>query len=520
VTPGDRGRPPTTRRLPGPPPLYPVAIAAYFVLFLYAQNVGEVEPAEVVLPLVLAVIGAAAATALLGVVLGSLDRGAVLAALLVIVFFGYGHVANAVAPYGVPGWLQQLGWIVLVVGGALVLYRRSAPRLPTVNRAIDLVAAVLIALSLVTILPHELRAASDLTEDGRIGLTAGAQAVQPPRDVYYLIFDRYASDRELEAAFGIDGTLDDRLRDVGFYVAADSQANYVKTSLSLASSLNLTYLDEVVKAEGPASDDHEPVFEMIRDSLLARFLKSQGYRYIHVGSPYGPTDRNLLADENPRLDALSDFAGAIYDTSVLPAIARRVGLVRSTPMRERYYRAATFQWEALDRLVDAPGPKYVFCHFLLPHPPYVFAADGSFMSEDDSRDVAHNYARQLEYTDARIEALVKRLLALPEAQRPIIVLQADEGPYPARYNADTTTFDWAGASDAELAMKYGILDALYLPGVADPGLYPSITPVNSFRLILSAYFGTDTPPLPDRIFTSKSKHRPYDLTDVTDRLRR
>jgi hypothetical protein len=174
----------------------------------------------------------------------------------------------------------------------------------------------------------------------------------------------------------------------------------------------------------------------------------------------------------------------------------------------------------LDRLVDAPGPKYVFCHFLLPHPPYVFAADGSFMPEDDSRDVAHNYARQLEYTDARIEALVKRLLALPEAQRPIIVLQADEGPYPARYNADTTSFDWAAASDAELAMKYGILDALYLPGVADPGLYPSITPVNSFRLILSAYFGTDTPPLPDRIFTSRSKHRPYDLTDVTDRLRR
>jgi hypothetical protein len=272
---------------------------------------------------------------------------------------------------------------------------------------------------------------------------------------------------------------------------------------------------------GPASSDHEPVFELMQDHVLGRFLQSEGYRFVQVGSPYAPTNVNPRADENPRFDSASDFAGAVFNESIVPPLARRLGLIATTPERERYYEIARFQWETLDGLVDAPGPKLVFTHFLLPHPPYVFAADGSFVAEeDDGRAVAEDYGRQLAYTDTMIKALVTRLQALPPERRPIIVLQADEGPYPARYNRDTTAFDWTTATPAELHMKYGILNAYDLPGLTgtETGLYPGITPVNSFRLILGRYFGTDTPPLPDREYTSKSKNLPYDLTDVTERL--
>ena len=41
---------------------------------------------------------------------------------------------------------------------------------------------------------------------------------------------------------------------------------------------------------------------------------------------------------------------------------------------------------------------------------------------------------------------------------------------------------------------------------------------NTFRVILGRYFGADLPLLPDRTFTSGAWKRPYDLTDVTDRL--
>lgn len=502
-----------------PWPVHPIVFAIYFVLFLYAQNLGEVALAEVV-PVVL-VAAAAAGLALLvsALIWRDLRRGALIVSVLVVIFFGYRNVANALTGLPIPTTLQQLGWLALLVGSVVAAWR-IRDRLAGLTRALDLVSGILVLVTLVSIVPHVLGQASAAPLPASpLPIVAGAAQPGPQRDVWYLIFDRYASDRQLGAAYGIEGRLADWLETRGFYVARDSQANYVKTSLSIASSLNLTYLDDLAARMGPDSNDHGPVFELMQDHVLGRFLQSQGYRFVQVGSPYGPTKVNAHADQNPRLDSASGFAGAIFDESVLPALARRTGLVTATPVRERYYETARFQQATLDGLVEAPGPKLVFAHFLLPHPPYVFAADGSFVpEEDDGHKVAQEYGRQLTYTDTMIEALVTRLQALPVERRPIIVVQADEGPYPDRFAHNTLNFDWATATSAELHMKYGILNAYDLPGLDQTGLYPGITPVNSFRLILGRYFGTDTPPLPDREYTSRGKERPYDLTDVTERL--
>jgi hypothetical protein len=126
----------------------------------------------------------------------------------------------------------------------------------------------------------------------------------------------------------------------------------------------------------------------------------------------------------------------------------------------------------------------------------------------------------MEYVNARILTLVDRLLARPAADRPVIILQADEGPFPVRYDADEWRFDWHGATTEELEEKFGILNAYHLPGVdpVEAGLYPSITPVNSFRVVLNAYFGTDLPLLEDRIFAHRSQQDFYDFFEVTDEL--
>jgi len=157
---------------------------------------------------------------------------------------------------------------------------------------------------------------------------------------------------------------------------------------------------------------------------------------------------------------------------------------------------------------------------MLPHPPYTFARDGSFVTDaqDAGRKQALAYAEQLAYLQTRIETLLDRLLARPEAERPIIVLQADEGPYPPRYARNTIGFDWATASTEELEIKFGILNAMYLPGEGSPVPSSTLSSVNTFRLLFDRYFDADLPLLPDRSFTSAGKFRPYDLTEITDRL--
>jgi hypothetical protein len=53
------------------------------------------------------------------------------------------------------------------------------------------------------------------------------------------------------------------------------------------------------------------------------------------------------------------------------------------------------------------------------------------------------------------------------------------------------------------------------PGVAQTHLYPTITPVNSFRLVLNDYFNAGLPLLPDRAYTFKNLTHLYDFTDIT-----
>ena len=68
---------------------------------------------------------------------------------------------------------------------------------------------------------------------------------------------------------------------------------------------------------------------------------------------------------------------------------------------------------------------------------------------------------------------------------PIIILQGDHGP-----------------SHFDNASRMGILNAYYFPD-AKAGLYPLITPVNTFRLLFQTYFGEDLKLLEDVSYYSE-----------------
>jgi hypothetical protein len=85
------------------------------------------------------------------------------------------------------------------------------------------------------------------------------------------------------------------------------------------------------------------------------------------------------------------------------------------------------------------------------------------------------------YAEVRLIQLVKSLLAKSTIP-PIIIIQGDHGY----------------STNDEVLPR--ILNAYYLPGNGAEKLYPSITPVNTFRLILNTYFGGNYPMLPDHSY--------------------
>ena len=171
---------------------------------------------------------------------------------------------------------------------------------------------------------------------------------------------------------------------------------------------------------------------------------------------------------------------------------------------------------------DQEVPVFVFCHLICPHPPFVFDSDGrpvgqtgtlAFMEEDNiwkrheqGEEYRRRYIDQLRYLSGRILEVVETMLK--ESQRPpLMVIQSDHGP--------GLELNWEEPTPKTYRERLSILNAYHLPGASpEQTLYPSITPVNSFRTVLNRYFRADLDLLPDRSFFSTPR-KPYRWEEVS-----
>ena len=129
-----------------------------------------------------------------------------------------------------------------------------------------------------------------------------------------------------------------------------------------------------------------------------------------------------------------------------------------------------------------------------------------------------SYETQLRYTNEQLKQLVEPLLALPPEEQPIIILQADEGPYPERYGDGRNDFDWTTASDEEIVTKFGVLDAFYLPGPeGEPDLPQGLSLANTYPEIFRRYHGLDVGRLDDRTYAMVGGDY-FDRFDITERV--
>ncbi len=457
------------------------------------------------------VIAAAALTVVLGLVLRDIRKGAIVATAIVVAYFGFGHVAKSLAGFGL-GDTAQLGLWALIVIATFVFAARATSWVPQVTAGLNVVAAILIVFVMASILPYEIARAGREPISHAAPVLAGSGAA-PGRDIYFLVFDRYGSADALERRFDItDNDMYGWLEERGFQVPANSHANYRATDFSLAATLNMQFLDNLTRDVGRVSDDRTPAQDMIQEHEVGRFLKAQGYRYYQIGSWFGPTRAVAIADESLAYGVATEFESVLNDLTIMPAIDRVRGVVTAEPnTRDRHREGSLFGFRQLRRVATAPGPKFVFAHILLPHDPYVFKADGSPLSEAESKATpeAKLYRDHLAVANAQIKEIVSSLLAGPEESRPIVIIEGDEGPLMCK------GVDCVKNTPEYLRIRLGNLVAMYLPGV-DEVLPDTFTSVNTFRFLFRKYFGADLEPLPDRSFTWPDNEHIYDFRDVTD----
>ncbi len=497
---------------------HPLLFAAFPVLSLYGLNFHKVAFREAAPFLVLSLGATLGLWLVLSLALRNRFRGGLLVSLALALFFSYGHAYRMLEGAGFRVGNLVVGenkillvlWAVLLgLGVFLVLKKRGD--FPRLTRFLDLVSAVLVLLPLLTI------GRGLLDSSGGAARAAGGEPVPALReggarpDIYYLILDGYGSSEVLREFYGFDNReFLDYLKSRGFYVAEQSRSNYSSTTFSLPSALNMEYINPVAERMGPDAQDVSPMVEMTQDHQVAAFLKVQGYRYVHVSSAgFWMSKRNRNADWNLECRRGGEFQTNLVMSSLLRIFSDRYGAID----RERVLNA----FAAIPRIREnIEGPRFVFAHFLIPHPPYIFAADGGKILQTGMPEffelrgwqMKDRYLDQIRFTNSKVKELLESLLADPDYS-PVVVIQADHGP--------ASTDEWKNPSERMLRERLGILNAYFVPGPIRDRLYPSITPVNSFRLILGGLFGADLPLLEDRSYFS-SYDRLYDLADVTDLL--
>lgn len=507
-------------------PLYPLGFALFSPLFLYAHNFSQVRFASfaAVTALCLAISGIL--YGLFFMVGGKPHRAALLVFLFEIFIFFYGRLHDAALGWAVDRWLaleplnherfvittSRNAHAVLLAAGAVLLVAitaavlRSRKSFETVSKPLGAGVACLLFLAAAPALSQLFTRHSPAAAPSAPSETVQAAYSGPKPDIYYIILDGYTRADKLRKAYLYDNSrFVGALESLGFYVAPQSHSNYAHTELSLPSSLNMRYLAGDVDPSRAPEENQRTVYHLIEDNELVRFLKSRGYRYVHMDSIWGATMKNRFADVEIRYSksALRDeFFRIFAGTTILKALESRI----TSDLAETHL----YNFEKMSGIASVPGPKFVFAHFLLPHNPYVFGRQGQIkervtalnqwdsLKTHDWRDTTA-YIDQLEFTSTKTLEMVKAILKNSE-RPPVIVVQGDHG-----FN-----LVYANNSEPGKETRLSILNAYYLPEKGREKLYETITPVNSFRLICNHYLGGNFEMLEDKSYFS-GPGTPYDL---------
>jgi hypothetical protein len=340
-------------------------------------------------------------------------------------------------------------------------------------------------------------------------------------DIYYIILDGYARSDILKEIYNLDNAdFLASLRARGFFVAEGSYSNYSQTHLSLASSLNFEYLDDLAVAEDK-TNNRDPLEKLIFDSRSRSWLEDIGYKiYISGENFFSEIDDPAMVFYVPETRKLSTFESLLLESTMFEALVDVGGQNISTYTYQTHREKILNGFAEVELLAGKEESKYVFVHILAPHPPFVFDSQGNsvqpdweYVIFDDLRYTGgfkmyvDGYREQLIYiSQLAIETIDSILLNSPTP--PIIILQADHGP--ASLLGPT-------AEASCLQERLSILNAYYFPDGNTEILYPGITPVNTFRAIFDTYFGTHLGFLPDTEYYSNFD-TPYQFVDVTTQI--
>jgi hypothetical protein len=503
-------------------PFHLLFFITYPVLSLYATNINQIPGYAILRSIIFSmVLGGVVYLVNLAVLRNAL-KAALMTSIVILLFHFYGHVYDALNQMDIARHSVLTALWLVIGGSAFFFIFRHKGHPHQVTQLFNIVGGFLVLLTLSQIIVPKVN--FKVPSPGHEKNVTAVNATTPDdwiyRNIYYIIVDAYTSDDVLADKFNYDNSafIED-LENHGFRVVRNAKSNYDNTFESLTSSLNMDYLDQL--GLPPEVKDFDKKMELIGDLLphshVRKIFEDMGYTTIafHTKAPWANLDDADIyyqADERvpyiDRLDTLSfhdlylktTWIRFLFDTSRIQPITSALnasallgwidpnnyaGSLLEITDEERFenirymeYKQNLYSLDNLEKVPDIPGSKFVHAHIMVTHSSFVFNQDGSYKENADESNAA--YVEQIQYLNKRLLEIIETIQE-KESVPPVIIIQADHGYIPGEE-------------------KVAILHALYLPDGGVERIYPEITPVNTFRIILNSYFNYQLELLPDRSF--------------------
>ncbi len=464
-------------------PFHTFLFSVYVVLFIYTQNISQVTLSMTYRTLIVSFIFTVLVYSLTYLVYKNKEKTGVFCTLFLLIVFSYGAVYNKVEVLYYRGLfpfsnIHRYLFLIFGVSYIVLFYwiLKSKRTFFKFNYFLNVFVLVIIFINIISIFRYNFSKHSigkefqnpflENVKNTIVINDVKAKTGTDLPDIYYIILDGYGRNDILKKYYNFDNSgFSNFLKSKGFYIADSSQTNYPYTSKSLASSLNLNYVDKEL-VDTLISDQ-----ELISQNYLSYYLKQKGYKIICSESGYAITKFFDFADVTIKHGGLNEFERSIMELTIL-RLDDLLGISTYTTLKGVI--------KGLDQIEAQPSPKFSFIHIVAPHPPYVFNKNGSFNTKKSFGhafwEPRNDYIAQLEYINSVIEKFITGIIKNTKIQ-PIIVLQSDHGPWIADISEDNV-----------YSARCEILNAYLVPQKCKINSYPTISPVNSFRIVLNELF--------------------------------
>ncbi|MEO5946234.1 MAG: sulfatase-like hydrolase/transferase [Chitinophagaceae bacterium] len=314
----------------------------------------------------------------------------------------------------------------------------------------------------------------------------------PKPDVYLIIADEYAGQTELSDLFQFNNTpFLNQLVARNFYTIPESTSNYNYTPFSMASILNMDYLN--LENSYRQKNDLAYSYQVIKESKLIQFFKNTGYQFYNYsifdfeGQP-APINMGLLPVKTKLITSQTFLSRINRDLSYhLVTFFKSKKEIRKRVYSNRINNELFYKSTIEISKKDIPKPKFVYTHIEMPHYPYYYDKNGveqPFEKLEEGYQINKSaYIEYLQYSNTKLLELVDHILKNSK-KPPIIILMGDHG---FRHFTE------------KVEGKYYFLNltSLHFPDKNYEKINDSLSGVNLFRLILNKQFQQHLPYLKD-----------------------